>query len=142
MVAAIQGKPQILRKAGRKEKIPEVNNRSERYLAALLSSRTQKEAAEKAGISPRWMREVMRDPEFSAEYKRRKAEVVDDATRHIQGIYEKAIKTLEGVIDSETATFRDKINASRAVLEYGQQLTETNEVISRLEDLERMTEAR
>ena len=119
-----------------------MNNRSERYLAALLSSRTQKEAAEKAGISPRWMREVMRDPEFSAEYKRRKAEVVDDATRHIQGIYEKAIKTLEGVIDSETATFRDKINASRAVLEYGQQLTETNEVISRLEDLERMTEAR
>lgn len=113
----------------------------EKYLAALLTSSTQKEAAEKAGISPRWMREVMRDPEFAAEYARRKAEVVDDATRHIQGIYQKAIKTLEGVIDSQKASNRDKINASRAILEYGQQLTETNEVISRLEDLERMTEA-
>lgn len=114
----------------------------EKYLAALLTSSTQKEAAEKAGISPRWMREIMRDPEFAAEYTRRKAEVVDDATRHIQGIYQKAIKTLEGVIDSKKASNRDKINASRAILEYGQQLTDTNEVLTRLDDLERMTEAR
>lgn len=141
MAAVIQRKPQILKNAGRKEKIPEVKKHLlEKYLAALLTSSTQKEAAEKAGISPRWMREIMRDPEFAAEYSRRKAEVVDDATRHIQGVYHKAIKTLEGVIDSEKASNRDKINASRAILEYGQQLTETNEVISRLEDLERMTE--
>lgn len=119
-----------------------MNNRSERYLTALLTSSTQKEAAEKAGISPRWMREVMRDPEFAAEYARRKAEIVDDATRQINGVYQKAIKTLETVIDSETSSNRDKINASRAILEYGQQFTETNEVLTRLNDLERMTEAR
>ena len=118
------------------------SRRLEKYLAALLTSSTQKEAAEKAGISSRWMREVMRDPEFAAEYARRKAAVVDDATRHIQSVYNKAIKTLEDVIDSKKASNRDKINAARAVLEYGQQLTETNEVITRLDDLERMTEAR
>lgn len=113
----------------------------EKYLAALLTSSTQKEAAEKAGISPRWMREVMRNPEFAEEYTRRKAEVIDDATRHILGVYQKAIKTLENVIDSEKASNRDKINASRAILEYGQQLTETNEVITRIENLERISDA-
>ena len=115
-----------------------MNNRSERYLTALLTSSTQKEAAEKAGISPRWMREVMRDPEFAAEYARRKAEIVDDATRQINGVYQKAIKTLETVIDSETSSNRDKINASRAILEYGQMFTETNDFATQLERLERM----
>lgn len=115
-----------------------MNNRSERYLNALLSSKTQREAAEKAGITPRWLREVMRDPDFAAEYARRKAEIVDDATRRIQGTYQKAITALEGVIDAEKASNRDKINAARAVLEYGQQFTETNDVLTRIEHLERM----
>lgn len=113
------------------------NRRLEKYLSALLTSSTQKEAAEKAGISSRWMREIMRDPEFAAEYARRKAAVVDDATRHIQGVYNKAIKTLESIIDSQKASNRDRINAARAVLEYGQQLTETNDVLTRIDDVER-----
>ena len=112
--------------------------RQERYLTALLTSSTQKEAAEKAGITPRWMREVMRDPEFAEEYARRKAAVVDDATRQIQAVYQKAIKALETVID--TGSNRDKINASRAILEFGQQFTESNEVLARIDDLERMTQ--
>lgn len=117
-----------------------MNNRSERYLTALLTSNTQKEAAEKAGITPRRMREVMRDPEFAAEYKRRKAEIVDDATRRIQGLYQKAMNALESVIDDVTSSKRDRVNASRAILEYGQQFTETNEVMTRLDELERRTE--
>ena len=140
MAAALQGKPPILKKTGRKGKKPEVNNRSERYLTALLTSNTQKEAAEKAGITPRRMREVMRDPEFAAEYKRRKAEIVDDATRRIQGLYQKAMNALESVIDDVTSSKRDRVNASRAILEYGQQFTETNEVMTRLDELERRTE--
>lgn len=136
MAATLQGKPPILKKTGRKGKKPEVNNRSERYLTALLTSNTQKEAAEKAGITPRRMREVMRDPEFAAEYKRRKAEIVDDATRRIQGLYQKAMNALESVIDDATSSKRDRVNASRAILEYGQQFTETNEVMTRLDELE------
>lgn len=119
-----------------------MNNRAERYLTALLTSKTQREAAAKAGITPRRLREIMRDPEFSAEYTRRKAEIVDDATRSIQGVYQKAITALEEVIDSEEATPRDKINAARAILEHGQQFTETNEVLTRIEDLERMSESK
>lgn len=114
--------------------------RQERYLTALLTSSTQKEAAEKAGITPRWMREVMRDPEFAEEYARRKAAVVDDATRQIQAVYQKAIKALETVIDAGDSSNRDKINASRAILEFGQQFTESNEVLARIDDLERMTQ--
>ena len=94
-------------------------------------------AAEKAGITTRRMREVMRDPEFAEEYKRRKGEIVDDATRQIQGLYQKAISALENVIDDITSSKRDRVNASRAILEYGQQFTETNEVITRLDELER-----
>lgn len=119
-----------------------MNNRSERYLTALLTSNTQKEAAEKAGITPRRMREVMRDPEFAAEYKRRKNEIVDDATRRIQGLYQKAMTALESVIDDVSSSKRDKVNASRAILEYGQQFTETNEVMTRLDELERRAEDR
>lgn len=117
-----------------------MNRKAEKYLAALLSSKTRKEAAEKAGITPRWLREVMKDPEFAAEYRRRKAEIVDDATRRLQGSYQKAITALEDVLEDITAKPGERISAARSILEYGQTFTETNDFAAQLERLERMAD--
>lgn len=46
-----------------------MTHKKERLLAALLTSRTKKEAAKAAGISERTMRTYFDDPEFRAAYK-------------------------------------------------------------------------
>ncbi len=109
----------------------------ERALAALLSSDTQTEAAEKAGISDRTLRGYLADPAFNAEYQRRKRQLVSDATRQLQASYASAIRALRDIVEDTTSTEAARISAARALLEYGTKFTETNDLLTRLEDVEK-----
>ena len=108
----------------------------EKYLSALLSSATFKEAAKKAGITPRGLRKVMQDPEFKKAYNAHKSEIVDDAARHLQSHFTLAIDTLAGVMQDAESKPGEKTSAARAVLEFGQKFTETSDILARLEALE------
>lgn len=112
----------------------------DRAMAALLSSDTQAEAAAKCGISDRTLRAYLADPAFNAEYQRRKRQLVSDATRQIQSNYNAAICALREVLDGEKSTAGEKISAARALLEYGLRFTEINDIMVRLEDIERAAE--
>lgn len=108
----------------------------EKALAALLSSDTQAEAAAKIGISDRTMRGYLADPEFNAEYQRRKRRLVSDATRQIQASYQVAINALREIVESKLSSEAGRISAARALLEYGMKFTEVNEVMTQLENIE------
>ena len=108
----------------------------EKALAALLSSDTQAEAAAKIGISDRTMRGYLADPEFNAEYQRRKRRLVSDATRQIQTSYQVAINALREIVESKLSSEAGRISAARALLEYGMKFTEVNEVMTQLENIE------
>ena len=113
--------------------------RHEKAMAALLASDTQAEAASKCGISVRTMRGYLADPAFNAEYLRRKRQLVSDATRQIQASYQSAIRALKTIIESESSTESGRISACRTLLEYGLKFTETNDILTRLEELENIT---
>lgn len=108
----------------------------EKAMAALLSSDTQAEAAKKTGIAERTLRSYLADPEFNAEYQRRKRQLVSDATRQIQSSYQAAINALRGIVESDISAESSKISAARALLEYGLKFTEFNEVMLKVEELE------
>jgi hypothetical protein len=114
----------------------------EKAMAALLSSDTQAEAAAKCGISARALRGYLADPEFYTEYKRRKRQLVSDATRQIQESYQAAIRALRGIVESDTSSEGGKISAARALLEYGLRFTDTNDILTRIEDMEKAMENR
>jgi hypothetical protein len=114
----------------------------EKALAALLSSDTQAEAAVKCGLSDRSIRGYLADPAFNAEYQRRKNALVSDATRQIQASYQSAIRALRAIVDSDKSTAGEKTSAARALLEYGLKFTELNEILPRLEKLEREADKR
>ena len=112
----------------------------ERAMAALLSSDTQAEAAKKCGLSDRALRCYLADPSFRDEYRQRKRQLVSDATRQIQASYQSAIRALRNIVESDTSSAGEKISAARALLEYGLKFTETNEILTRIEDMERLME--
>ena len=108
----------------------------QRAIAALLTCKTQQEAADAAGISVRTINTYMNDPEFQREYGKAAGKLVEKATREIQMGLSEAITVLRSILDSLTATDGSKISAARALLEFGLRLTETYDLMKRVEALE------
>ena len=109
----------------------------EKALAALLTSSTQAEAAEKCGIAERTLRDYLRDPEFAEEYAKQRKELVTDATRKIQTKMHSAIDVLTEIMESKKRVTgaRDKVAAAKALLDYGLRYTEATDITPRLERL-------
>ena len=112
--------------------------KKEKALAALLSCDTQAEAAKKAGMTDRTIRNYLANPDFAAELMRRKRQLVADATRQMQANYQAAINALREVLDDQEAPPAARISAARAVLEFGIRFTELSDVLPRLEAVERV----
>lgn len=110
----------------------------EKLLAALLASRTKKEAAIMAGISDRTMRSYFEDPEFCRRYREAFAEVVQNATRRAQQLLEPALSTLQTIMEDEEIPAQARVNAAKIALDYAVRLTDQNDLAERLAALEEM----
>ena len=108
----------------------------EKLLAALLTSRTKKDAAAAAGISDRTMRSYFEDKEFCQRYREAFAGVVQDATRRAQQLLEPALSTLQTVMEDEEIPAQARITAARSIIDYSMRLTEQNDIMRQLDELE------
>lgn len=112
----------------------------EKLLAALLTSRTKKEAAAAAGISDRTMRSYFEDKEFCQRYREAFAGVVQDATRRAQQLLEPALSTLQTVMEDEEIPAQARITAAKSIIDYSLKLTEQADILEQLRELERWKE--
>ena len=112
----------------------------EKLLAALLTSRTKKEAAAAAGISDRTMRSYFEDKEFCQRYREAFAGVIEDATRQAQALLMPALSTLQTVMEDEEIPAQARITAARSIIDYSMRLTEQNDIMRQLDELERWKE--
>lgn len=112
----------------------------EKLLAALLTSRTKKEAAAATGISDRTMRSYFEDKEFCQRYREAFAGVVQDATRRAQQLLEPALSTLQTVMEDEEIPAQARITAAKSIIDYSLKLTEQADILEQLRELERWKE--
>lgn len=110
--------------------------KQERALQALLTSRTVKEAAQKAGTTDNTIRRYMKDPAFMAAYKERVSEIMTAATRNLQQNFTAAIDRLGRIVANDEESGTNQIAAARALLDYGLKFTEFNDILSELEAAE------
>ena len=110
----------------------------ERALSALITSKSKKEAAQKAGITERTMRRYFENPEFCKRYREAFAQVVQDATRQAQQLLAPALSTLESVMADEDIPATARVNAAKIALDYAVRLTDQNDLAERLTALEDM----
>lgn len=114
----------------------------DKALAALLTSDTQAQAAEKSGLSVRTLRGYMADPAFAEEYNRRRLEQVTDAARQIQTRLQAAVAILAEIMTSDKpiTAARERIVAARSLLEFGLKYTELADIMTRIKALEERME--
>lgn len=105
-------------------------------MAALLTSSTQAEAADKAGLSERTIRSYLSDPGFAAEYAQRRQELLTAATAQLQQSLAAAVAALRSVVEADGSSDSARISAGRVLLEYGLRYSELNDLYQRLSTVE------
>jgi len=114
----------------------------QKALLALLTQPTKEKAAAAAGITAKTLRSYLADPEFQAEYKRAFGSMVEDATRQAQQALAPALSTLRDVVEDSDENAQFRITAARSILEYSLKLTEQNDIIAKLQELEAVVNER
>lgn len=110
--------------------------RQQKALAALLTSPSKAAAAKAAGISPRTLRDYLSDQSFQAAYRDAFGNMVEDATRQAQQAISPALSTLREIVEDREEDAQARISAARAILSHGLKLTETTDILNRLQELE------
>ena len=105
--------------------------KQQKALLALLTNPTKEKAAAAAGITSKTLRGYLADPEFQAE-----------ATRQAQQAIAPALSTLREVVEDSGEGSQFRISAARSILEYSLKLTEQNDILAKLKELEKAVERR
>ena len=116
--------------------------KQQKALLALLTNPTKEKAAAAAGITSKTLRGYLADPEFQAEYRKAFAGMVEDATRQAQQAIAPALSTLREVVEDSGEGSQFRISAARSNLEYSLKLTEQNDILAKLKELEKAVERR
>lgn len=108
----------------------------EKLLAALLTSNTRKEAAEKANVSERTIYTYLQDAAFAQQYQDGRNALIKEAAEQIQRSLSPAITALRHIAEDEASSKNARVQAARALLEYGIRLSEISDIYKRLDQLE------
>ena len=114
-----------------------LSQRQQRALVALLEQPSKAAAAQAAGVSPRALRSYLADPVFAAELQRLRDEQIGDAAQRGRQSMSAAVDALRTVMDDESQNGQTRVQAARSILEYTLRLDERENVLRRLDELEK-----
>lgn len=114
-----------------------MTTKQRRAMAALLDGATNKQAAAAAGVSLRTIQRYRADDGFADELRRRSLDMVGDAAMRLRGTVAHAIDRLRAILDNDAARPTDHLRAAQLVIDAATRLTETEEILERVEALER-----
>ncbi len=112
-----------------------MKNTPEEIVAALLSSKSRTEAAEKLGVSRRTLYSWEHDASVAGLYEKKKAALLQAAADLFAQNIEPAVSALVDIIAAEPRA-GDRIQAARALLAFGLDYIELAELERRVSALE------
>lgn len=109
----------------------------EKIIAALLSTTTNAEAAQAAGLSTTQLYNCMRHPDFKEKLAEARARLLDGATAALQARVGEAVAAMTAVMHDPEAPAQTRLNAAEAVLRNSLKLSERTDVLDRMDTLEK-----
>ncbi|WP_455505701.1 hypothetical protein [Gemmiger formicilis] len=103
----------------------------------LLTYPTNKEAAEKSGISITTLYRLKNDDEFQKVLQKVKNSIFQETMHKAQGYCLESLEVLREVAGDKNATDSSRVSAARTILELGVTLHEDENIIQRLAEMER-----
>ena len=116
--------------------------RQEKAIAALLNEPTVSKAADACGVPLRTLNRWISEPVFGDEYRRLRREAFRHSVSMAQKYAPAALNALASIMMDKAAGQSARVAASKAVLDYGRQSLELDDMARRIEKLEADAAAR
>ena len=107
-----------------------------KFIDTYLSSKNMTETCKKLKISRNTAYVYMRDSKVKAELDKRRGDLINDTTLYLQDSLKECSKVLMDIVNSPTASPQVKINAINSIFSNCNKLTETNEIMTKLAEIE------
>lgn len=108
----------------------------EEFLIALMEEPTVTRAYKRAAISKSKAYAFLGEESFKADLNRLKSEILGSVTSYLQSNLAECSETLMTIIRSDSVSAQVKINAAQVIFNTCRALTETTDILPRLEALE------
>ena len=126
----------IQQRSGQGAKAPPLTPKQRKAVTALLSCRTNEEAAEQAGVSIATIYRYLQDPAFRAELTRQQDAATADAIRLFAANLNAAIGVLVDISSDTEEKASSRVNAARVFLAEARQWRDVVELEERITALE------
>ena len=111
---------------------------NEKIIAALLSTESKRAAAKVLGIRPQTLAARMNDDAFQKLYKESKKDLIKESITSIQAKTGRAIEIIYEIADNPEIAPQIRLNAAETIIRYSHKFTESEEILSRIEELEEL----
>ncbi len=116
--------------------------KQERAIIALLNEHNIAKAARAAKVGERTIYRWLREAEFSKAYRRARRDAFGQAIALTQRYAPLAVNTLAQVMMDEKAPHTSKVQAATAILKFGREGIELDDLAARVADLEMAVEGK
>ena len=110
--------------------------KQQRTIAALLSAPSIRKASEDAGVPERTVYDWLKLPAFKGAYRDAQRETFKHSIALTQKYLPHAVQTLVKVMADDHAPHSAKVSAASALMKYGRESIELDDVVERVEKLE------
>lgn len=112
----------------------------EAIISALLTYGTNKQVASALNMSESNLYKRMASTEFKRKYNKAKSQIVSQTTALLQKATAEAVSVIVNTLTDKKASAQTKINAGDILLRNSLRYTEQNDILQRLDELEREEE--
>lgn len=120
----------------------QLGRRKEQAIAALLTSGSVAEAAESVHVSEATLYRWQQQPDFAAQFKHAKSALLEAVTAKLRKHAGKAADTLDALASDVNNQAAARVSASRAILEFHLRAHELDDLVERLNELEKAIEGK
>lgn len=125
-----------------KDESPNLEAKHDAAIAALLSTRTVRDAAKKCKLSETTLYRLLQTPDFKTKFRAARRELVEATTAQLQQDGADAAKALREIVNNKKAPASVRVSAAKVILEQGIKAVELVDLSERLDRLEEMERAR
>lgn len=113
-----------------------LTNKQNNFIDTYLSSKSITDTCNKLKISRNTAYGYLRNDVVKAEISKRRSDLIADTTLYLQDSLKECSKMLMDIIKSPDTTPQNKINAINSVFNNCNKLTETNDILTKLAEIE------
>lgn len=117
-----------------------VNAKQSKLMLAMLTKPTMQKACEDVGVSTQTAYRWLKDETFNREFQAVKRDYMRSVTTLIQKNNKTAVNTIVGIMKDESLPPTVRLQGARTILEYGYKGLEIEDILERIDKLERIKE--